>query len=155
MRGSVDVHNYLSGLGIDHEIVLLDGEARTAAQAASMSGLQLSEIAETHIFDVDGAPVLVLAPGGRKVSSELLSAALGASKCRHLDRNETSRLTDYPAGAVPPVALKTDIPVLIDAAFGEISCIYTMAGMNGAILKLRLQDLTEALGGRVVAVAGE
>jgi prolyl-tRNA editing enzyme YbaK/EbsC (Cys-tRNA(Pro) deacylase) len=155
MRNSVDVHNYLLGQGIDHEIVLLDGEARDAAQAASMSGLAIDSIAETHLFEADGKPVLVLAPGGSKVSPAAVAKHLGASKVRALGRGETMRVTDYTPSAVPPVALKSEMPMLIDAAFAGYSCIYTMAGARGAILKIRLKDLTSGLGGRLAPLAGE
>ena len=144
MRTSVDVHNYLSGLGVDHEIVLLEGEARDALHAAALCGMDPTEMADSRIFDADGEPVLVLAPGGTHVSRRALAKVLGARQCRPLAAAEVMKIADYPMGAVPPVALKTQMPLLIDASFKDAPCVYASAGERHAILKVRLDDLLSA-----------
>lgn len=144
MRTSVDVHNYLSGLGVDHEIVLLEGEARDALHAAALCGMEPSEMADSRIFEADGKPVLVLAPGGTSVSDRALAKSLGARRCRPLAAAETMRIAGYPMGAIPPVALKTPMPLVVDASFKDTPCVYASAGERHAILKVRLDDLLSA-----------
>jgi prolyl-tRNA editing enzyme YbaK/EbsC (Cys-tRNA(Pro) deacylase) len=140
----VDVHNYLSGLGVDHEIVLLEAEARDALHAAALCGMEPAEMADSRIFEADGQPVLVLAPGGTRVSKKALAKCLGASECRALAAADAMRIADYPAGAIPPVALKTQMPLVVDASFKDAQCVYASAGERHAILKVRLDDLLSA-----------
>lgn len=152
MRTSVDVHNFLQDKGIAHEIVLLDGEARDAAHAAALCGLKLQEMAETHIWEADGTPVAVVAPGGGAVSADRIATLLGAKECRPLDRRAAALVSDYAPGAVPPVAHKTPTTLVVDAQFAQAHCLYASAGEHGAVLKVRLNDLVERAGARIARV---
>ena len=54
----------LAELGAGGQVRTLDDAARTAAQAAAQLGIEVAQIANSLVFDADGAPLLVLASGG-------------------------------------------------------------------------------------------
>lgn len=144
MRSSIDVHNFLQDSGVDHEIVLIDGDPRGLDEAAALCDLPACRLAETHLFEVDGSPVMVLTPGGSAVDSARVAEAMGAESVRPLPLTEVRRLTGFAPGAVPPIATETQVPLVVDSACApqqEDGCVYTSAGDRGAILKMRFEDL--------------
>lgn len=149
------MHNFLQANGVEHEIVLVDGDPRDLDEAAALCDLPAGRLTRTHLFEVDGSPVMVLIPGGRSIDGRKVAKALGAADARPVPQQEVHRLTGFVPGAVPPVATQTDLPLLVDAACTEGAsddCLYTSAGDRGAILKVRLNDLLSLRReGRVIA----
>ena len=111
MLSSSDVHNYLLGLGVAHEILHLPARSSTVARAAAQLGVPESDVVKSLVFLVDGAPHLVLCPGaprrGHRAACRRLGAERAASREGHRRCCET---TGYRVGAVPPCALAQDIP---------------------------------------------
>lgn len=155
VRTSVDVHNFLVTTGVDHEIVLLDSDARDTEHAAAACGLSPRQMAQTHIFKADGEPVAVLARGDRIVDPDRLAQLLGARACTPVERAEAGKLTDFPKGAIPPVGLKTAMPLVLDRGFADATCVYANAGEHGAVLKMRVEDLVHRLHARLGFVTGD
>jgi len=155
MRTSVDVHNYLQGIEMPHEIFLLERPAKTAERAAALLGLHPSEIVKVVVFMVDDKPLAVLLPGNRRVNYARLKKHAGTKNVRLASHAELLELTDYPIGATPPVALKEDVPVCLDEALERAEILYTAAGELNAILKVRCRDLVSNLGAKLAPLCKE
>lgn len=156
MRNSVDVHNFLLALGVEHEIVLIEGEPRDLSEAAAMCGLPPDHLTETHLFEVDGRPVMVLAPAGKVLDASRVARTAGGTSCRPLSVTEIRRLTGFFPGLVPPVATVAEMELLVDDGCGADGCLYSSAGDRGAILKMRMSDLLALRReGRIVRLTGE
>src|SRR4051794_41809031 len=72
----------LRGHGAAGEIVELPDSARTAQAAADQLGCEVGAIANSLVFDADGAPLLVLASGAHRVDTGKLAALVGATRVR-------------------------------------------------------------------------
>jgi len=81
-----------------------------------------------------------------------LRLAAGGEKIERIPQDEIPSLTGYIAGAIPPVGLKTDMPVYIDYYTLREDVVYTGSGEPTAILKIRSYDLVRATGGDVVDI---
>ena len=61
-----EAHTRLGGTG---EIVILPDSVHTAALAAEALGCEVGAIANSLLFDADGAPVLILTSGAHRVDT--------------------------------------------------------------------------------------
>lgn len=149
MYSSINVHNYLQELDIQHEIFKLSDRARDLEQAAAALGLDPRVLALVRFFLIDGKPYAVIVPGAREVDMDKLKEVTRAEVVTPFPREDISQLTGYLEGAVPPVALKEEIPVLIDYYSLREDVVYTCSGEPTAILKIRSYDLVRATGGEI------
>lgn len=156
MRTTVDVHNYLLDLGIPHEICTLDESPRTAKQAAAMLGLEPCEVGKCLLVIVDSSPVLTLVPADRRLDLAKVAKVTRAGVAGLAKADETVRLTGYLLGATPPVALETDMKLLVDRslAHSELQLLYTGGGEPNAILKIRPADLISMDRSEVADISG-
>lgn len=152
MLSSVDVHNYLQTLGIPHELRRIPEPARTALRAAAVLGLPPHQVVKSVLFSADGKPVMALLPGDDKVDYSKLKNELKANRLRLLNADEVRRFTGYLIGCTPPVALKTEMPRLIDLRALKEDVVYTGGGEPNMILKIRSYDLVRAADAEVVDI---
>lgn len=152
MLSSVDVHNYLQTANIPHELRRMPEPARTALRAAVVLGLKPHQLVKCVLFFADGKPVMVLVPGDSMVDYGKLRAESGASRLRLASADEVRQLTGYLIGCTPPVAIKTEMPKLIDLHALREDVVYTGGGEPDMILKIRSYDLVRASDAEVVDV---
>ena len=62
-------------------------------------------------------------------------------------------LTGYKPGAVPPVGLATDVPVVADPGVFAPEVVYCGGGAGAAMLRIGAADLRELLAASVVPIA--
>ena len=67
--------------GVDAEVRRFDQPVPTAAAAAEALGCEVGAIANSLVFDADGAPLLVLASGAHRVDTRKVAALVGAHSC--------------------------------------------------------------------------
>src|SRR4051812_49713249 len=77
-----EVADLLAVSGATGQVRELSGSARTAAEAATQLGVPVGAIANSLLFDVDGAPLLVLTSGGHRVDETHVAGLLGGSRGR-------------------------------------------------------------------------
>lgn len=153
MRSCSDVHNYLLEQGVAHEIVHLPASSTTAKKAANLLGVTLPEVCKSLVFNTDNGPVMALIPGHLHASPRLLRAALSCRRATLAKPDEVRELTGYRPGAVPPCGLAQEMPIVADERLREAIVVYCGGGTSTTMLKIRSEDLIEALGARVAEIA--
>jgi Cys-tRNA(Pro) deacylase len=145
VRASDDVHNLLSDEGVPHEIVHLPSSSSTAQLAADALGVTVGEVVKSVLFVLDDRrPVMALVTGDATVDAGALAREAGAVEVRLARGTEVRELTGYRPGAVSPVALETDVPVIADPGVFGPEVVYCGGGTTTTMLKIRSADL-EAL----------
>jgi prolyl-tRNA editing enzyme YbaK/EbsC (Cys-tRNA(Pro) deacylase) len=152
VRSSSDVRNYLIDEDIAHEIVQLPGHSRTAAAAAELLGVSLAEVVKSLLFLAATAPVMVLVPGDVTVDTAALAAELAAADVTLAKAPQVLELTGYRRGAVPPVALEHDIPMIADPRVFDPAVVYCGGGTTTTMLKIRSADLKALVRPRLAPV---
>ena len=78
-EGVQRVARYLQEVGHPHTPQMLEGAARTAQEAADQLGIAVGQVAKSVIFKrkEDGASVLVVAAGDRRVDEKKVAALVG------------------------------------------------------------------------------
>src|ERR687885_1510772 len=82
VRDALDAAGARTADGRAPEIVILDEAVHTAPAAAQALGVEVGQIANSLIFDADGAPLLVLTSGAHRVDTAKVAADLGVAKLR-------------------------------------------------------------------------
>ena len=132
---------------------LFAARLETAALAAQALGTTVSTFVKSLLFLIDDQPYLVLVAGDRKVDMRRLARDVGGRKARVADADRTLELTGYRVGGVPPVALRTEMPILMDDHLLVHPIVYAAAGSSFAIFPIAPVHLREMTGARVIQVA--
>jgi|SRR3954452_24189290 prolyl-tRNA editing enzyme YbaK/EbsC (Cys-tRNA(Pro) deacylase) len=127
---------------------LLDDSARTAAQAAEQLGVEVAQIANSLVFDADGAPVLVMASGGHRVDTAKVAALVGATKVRRADADFVRQHTGFAIGGVAPVGHPEPVRALVDRDLAHHAELWAAAGHPHAVFPTTYDELVALTGGR-------
>ncbi|MEF7614318.1 YbaK/EbsC family protein [Aquincola sp. MAHUQ-54] len=149
-EGFARVGALLTQLGHPHPPRWLAVAARTSQEAAEALGIEVGQVAKSVVFrrKADGAAVLVVASGDRRVDEKKVAALVGA--IGRADAAFVKERTGFSIGGVSPVG-HVDKPVtLIDRELFRFGEVWAAAGHPNGVFMLSPQQL-EALTGAPVA----
>lgn len=146
-RGPDDVRRWLDTHRF--EATLHEGLPRvhTVREAAEVLGVPEAAVAKTVVFDHDGTPLAVLAPGDAKVRDRLIAVHLGTTRnaLRMAKPDQVLEWTGYPVGGVPPVAHANVLRILMDERLLELDRAIFGGGSDAALLELEPRALRAVL----------
>ncbi|MFE5853365.1 YbaK/EbsC family protein [Streptomyces sp. NPDC056500] len=142
----------LRTLGLDVEVRRFPDATRTAAQAATAIGCDVSEIVKSLVFAADGVPVLVLMDGSSRVDVERVREELGAGSVQRADADLVRQTTGYAIGGVPPFGHATKTRVLADRALLNHDVVWAAAGTPHTVFAMDPKTLVSHAGGELVDV---
>ena len=136
----------LAALGHPHAPVFLDRAARTAQQAADALGVGVGQIAKSIVFRRldDGAAVLVVASGDRRVDEAKLAERVGA--VGRADAAFVKAATSFAIGGVAPLGHVAPPLMLIDRGLFRFDEIWAAAGHPHGVFRLTPQQLVDFTG---------
>ena len=144
----VRVRAELTGRGAAaDQIRILDDSARTAAQAADQLGVEVAQIANSLLFDADGAPLLVMASGGHRVDTTKVAALVGASRVRRAEPDFVRAHTGFAIGGVAPVGHPQPIRTVVDRDLARYDVLWAAAGHPHAVFPTTYDELVTITGG--------
>lgn len=155
----VRVRAALAAAEVRGDVVVLDGAARTAAQAAAYLGVDVAQIANSLVFatrsgpDAAPAPLLVLTSGGHRVDTAKVAADLGLAEVGRADPDFVRERTGFAIGGVAPVGHLAPVTTLVDSALAAYEVIWAAAGHPHAVFPTTFAELVRISGGRPATVA--
>ncbi|MFG1944622.1 YbaK/EbsC family protein [Nonomuraea sp. NPDC048826] len=149
---AVRVENALRSLGATGEIVVLPEKAPTAATAAAQLGCEVGAIANSLIFDADGAPLLVLTSGAHRVDVDLVARTAGVSKVRRATPEFVREATGQPIGGVAPVGHPAPVRTLVDNWLQKHEVVWAAGGHPLTVFPTTFDELVRITGGTPVDV---
>jgi prolyl-tRNA editing enzyme YbaK/EbsC (Cys-tRNA(Pro) deacylase) len=120
--------------GAGDQVRILDGSARTAAEAAAQLG-------------VDEAPLLVLASGRHQVDTAKVAALVGATSVRRPDADFVRTHTGFAIGGVAPLGHPEQIRTLVDRDLAQYDVLWAAAGHPQAVFPTTYDELVTLTGG--------
>jgi len=141
----------IAALGLERQVIELDVEARTSAQAAAALGVHVAQIAKSLVFTVNGAPLLVIASGVNRVDEAALGRLAGG-RVKRADPDIVRQATGYAIGGVPPLAHAGPLQIYIDRDLLQHDLVYAAAGVPECVFPLTPDELVRCTGGSVVDV---
>jgi prolyl-tRNA editing enzyme YbaK/EbsC (Cys-tRNA(Pro) deacylase) len=135
-----------------HAPVWLDVAARTSQEAADALGVVVGQIAKSVVFRrrADGAAVLVVTSGDRRVDEKRVAAHTGP--LGRADADFVKACTGFSIGGVAPLAHSTPVLTLIDRDLFRFGEIWAAAGHPNGVFRLSPEDLVRLTGAPVADV---
>lgn len=148
------VRDFLKEAGLDHVVLDLPTSARTAVEAASGIGCDVSQIVKSLIFKTKATekPVLILVSGSNRVNEKQIECHLG-EKITKADADFTRDITGYVIGGIPPLAHKHSIELIfVDQDLLKFEEVWAAAGTATSVFRIQQKDLLSVVGGKVIQV---
>ncbi|GIM94539.1 YbaK/EbsC family protein [Paractinoplanes toevensis] len=150
----VAVRDALDAAGVGQtQVIVLDEAVHTAAAAAAALGVEVGQIANSLIFDADGAPLLVLTSGAHRVDTAKLAAEHGITKVRRATPEFVREHTGQPIGGVAPLGHPKPVRTLVDTALQQYDVIWAAGGVPRAVFPITYAELVRVTAGTPAAVA--
>ncbi|MFF3223482.1 YbaK/EbsC family protein [Nocardia suismassiliense] len=146
------VESALRAAGVTPRVRVLPETAPTAAAAAEQLGCPVAAIANSLIFDAEGAPLLVLTSGAHRVDTGKIAAHLGIGKLSRAGAEFVRVHTGQAIGGVAPLGHPAPIRTLIDATLADQTEIWAAAGHPHTVFPTTFDELRDATDAEAVAV---
>jgi prolyl-tRNA editing enzyme YbaK/EbsC (Cys-tRNA(Pro) deacylase) len=137
----------LRELGVPGEVRVLPESAPTAAAAAAQLGCEVGAIANSLVFDADGAPLLVMTSGAHRVDTSRVAALVGAAVVGRADARSVRAWTGQVIGGVAPVGHPAPIRTLVDDWLAKYDVVWAAAGHPHAVFPTSFDELLRITGG--------
>lgn len=137
----------LAAPGMPERLRVLDDSARTAAQAAEQLGVQVAQIANSLVFNADGAPLLVMASGGHRVDTAKVAALVGAERVDRADPDFVRTHTGFAIGGVAPVGHPEPLRTLVDEDLAGYDEVWAAVGHPHTVFPTTYDELLRITGG--------
>lgn len=129
------------------EIVELPEPAPTAQAAAEQVGCEVGAIANSLVFDADGAPLLVLTSGAHRVDTARVAALVGAAKVKRATPDFVRAATGQTIGGVAPVGHPAPIRTLVDVWLDRYDEVWAAGGIVHTVFPTSYKELLRVTGG--------
>ncbi|WP_127501559.1 YbaK/EbsC family protein [Actinoplanes solisilvae] len=135
------------------QVIILDEAVHTAAAAAEALCIEVGQIANSLIFDADGAPLLVLTSGAHRVDTAKVAAGLGVAKLRRATPEFVREHTGQAIGGVAPLGHPQPVRTLIDNDLARFRDIWAAGGVPQAVFPITYAELVRVTAGTPADVA--
>jgi prolyl-tRNA editing enzyme YbaK/EbsC (Cys-tRNA(Pro) deacylase) len=133
-------------------IVVLPDSVHTAVLAAEALGCEVGAIANSLLFDADGAPVLILTSGAHRVDTAKVAAALGVTRLRRATPEFVRAHTGQVIGGVSPIAHPAPVPTYVDPWLRKYDEVWAAAGHPAAVFSTSFDELVAMTGADEIEV---
>lgn len=143
----------LRAAGVTAEVRRFDDPVPTAAAAAAALGCAVGAIANSLVFDADGAPLLVLASGAHRVDTAKVGALLGVARVRRASPEFVLAATGQEVGGVAPVGHPAPLRTVVDVDLAAYPVLWAGGGDHHTMFAATYDDLLRVTAGEAAAVA--
>ena len=154
-KSAVSVQEALYKLGLDCKVLELPNSTRTALDAASAIGCEISQIVKSLIFKTKKTEktVLVLASGPNQVDIKTIEDCIGESITK-ADADFVREVTGFAIGGIPPLGHKNVIDfIYMDKDLLNLDEVWAAAGTPNAVFYIKSQDLLKATSANIISLS--
>jgi prolyl-tRNA editing enzyme YbaK/EbsC (Cys-tRNA(Pro) deacylase) len=139
--------------GVAADVRRFEEPVPTAAAAAQALGCDVGAIANSLVFDADGAPLLVLASGAHRVDTAKVAALVGVSRVRRASPEFVFAATGQEVGGVAPVGHPAPLRTVVDVDLSGCPVVWAGGGDHHTMFAATYEELLRVTGGEAAAVA--
>jgi prolyl-tRNA editing enzyme YbaK/EbsC (Cys-tRNA(Pro) deacylase) len=152
VQDALDKADARDGSGQPCRIRTLPDAVHTAAAAAAALDVEVGQIANSLIFNADGAPLLVLTSGAHRVDTARLAADLKVGSLKRATPEFVREHTGQPIGGVAPLGHPRPVRTLVDTALGAYPEIWAAGGVPRAVFPTTHAELLRITEGAAAEV---
>ena len=149
------VASVLRELGVAGGVRELPEPAPTAPAAAAQLGCEVGAIANSLVFNADGAPLLVLTSGAHRVDTARVAALIGAAAVKRADPEFVRQSTRQVIGGVTPVGHPAPLRTLVDRDLEPYDVVWAAAGHAHTVFPTSFGELVRITGGAPATVSAD
>jgi prolyl-tRNA editing enzyme YbaK/EbsC (Cys-tRNA(Pro) deacylase) len=139
--------------GVTADVRRFEDPVPTAAAAAAALDCEVGAIANSLVFDADGAPLLVLASGAHRVDTRKVAALVGVTRVRRATPDFVLEATGQEVGGVAPVGHPAPLRTVVDIDLAAFPVLWAGGGDHHTMFSATYDDLLRLTGGQPAAVA--
>jgi prolyl-tRNA editing enzyme YbaK/EbsC (Cys-tRNA(Pro) deacylase) len=139
--------------GVPADVRRFDDPVPTAVAAAEALGCEVGAIANSLVFDADGAPLLVLASGAHRVDTGKVAALLGVTRVRRATPEFVLAATGQEVGGVAPFGHPAPLRTVVDVDLAAFPVLWAGGGDHHTMFSATYDDLLRLTGGQAAPVA--
>jgi len=137
----LNVKSALTAAGVSDTVQIFEDKVPTAAAAASVLGCAVAAITNSLIFELDGAPLLILASGAARVDTTLVADQLGTGRIRRASPDFVLEHTGQEVGGVAPVGHPKKLRTILDTSLREYPLLWAGAGDHNSMFSISYEEL--------------
>lgn len=137
----LNVKSALTAAGVSDTVQIFEDKVPTAAAAASVLGCEVAAITNSLIFELDGAPLLILASGAARVDTTLVADQLGTGRIRRASPEFVLEHTGQEVGGVAPVGHPKKLRTILDTSLREYPLLWAGAGDHNSMFSISYEEL--------------
>jgi prolyl-tRNA editing enzyme YbaK/EbsC (Cys-tRNA(Pro) deacylase) len=141
-----NVKNALTAAGAEDTVTVFDAAVPTAAAAAAALGCDVAAITNSLVFELAGAPLLILASGAARVDVGKVAEQLGTGKIRRASPEFVLEHTGQEVGGVAPVGHPEKIRTLLDRSLEAHETLWAGAGDHRSMFSITYEELQRITG---------
>jgi len=139
--------------GVRTDVRRFEDPVPTAAAAAEALGCEVGAIANSLVFDADGAPLLVLASGAHRVDTAKVAALLGVTRVRRATPEFVLAATGQEVGGVAPVGHPAPLRTVVDVDLAGFPVLWAGGGDHHTMFSATYADLLRLTDGQAASIA--
>ncbi|SHF57080.1 aminoacyl-tRNA deacylase [Vibrio gazogenes] len=129
---------------VPHRLLLQQEAAVTIEAAAILRGIRPAQMVKCVLLrDMSERYALACVPGHLSVDPKKVRSYLGWRRMTCATSDQVLQVTGYPVGAVTPLLLKTNMPILFDPVISQESEITISSGDLHAGIAIQAKDLLQ------------
>ena len=144
---AANIQQQLRELGIDRDVIQFDEGTHTAKAAAAALGIEVGAIANSLVFWMADAPLLVMTSGRHRVDTAALAAQLGEGPIERATPEQVRAATGQVIGGVAPLGHPAPIRTIVDVALADYPELSAAAGTADTVFMLSYDELLRITGG--------
>jgi len=151
-----DLESYLQTEGVKFRILTFKKHTMTVEDAERQLGISRERIVKSLLFiDENGAPILAIVTGDRRISDKKLRKACGAHKLKLARPSVVKEITGYEVGALPPIIPWKPIRTFIDPKVMSFDEVYGGGGAVNTILEISPEEIKRISKAEVADISKE
>ncbi len=134
------------------KVIVLDGSARTAQDAADSLNTEVGSIIKSLFLRTKNSFLLCLVAGDKRCSLNKIKKILGEKDVSMGNAEQVKQVTGFTIGGVSPVGHLNPIKIYIDQSLSRFENIFGAAGHPNCVFKINFIDLQKITGGKVMDI---
>ena len=134
-------------------IVVLDGSARTAQDAADSLNTEVGSIIKSLFLRTKNSFLLCLIAGDKRCSLNKIKKILGEKDVSMGNADQVKEITGFTIGGVSPVGHLSPLKIYIDQSLSRFTNIFGAAGHPNCVFKINFEGLQKITNGEVMDIS--
>ena len=134
------------------KVIVLDGSARTAQDAADSLNTEVGSIIKSLFLRTKNSFLLCLVAGDKRCSLNKIKKILGEKDVSMGNAEQVKQVTGFTIGGVSPVGHLNPIQIYIDQSLSRFENIFGAAGHPNCVFKINFIDLQKITSGEVMDI---